>query len=108
MYGAYGVSQQPRSGYDSEPYEGGAAGGCSISESRNVTNNPRRAPPSSPYISDCEGQEDEYGSDILQCPPDSQQRFNEHLNSQIQLQSSAPPPSPEPPSTPGQIMEHDF
>ena len=100
--------QQPRSGYDSEPYEGGLPGGCSMGGARNASNNPRRAPPSSPYISDGEGQDEDYGSDILQCPPDSQQRFNDHLNSQVQLQSSAPPPSPEPPSTPGQVMEHEY
>ena len=91
------MPQQPCIGYDSEPYEGGAAGGSSIG-ARLSSNNPRRAPPSTPYLSDCEGQEEEYGSDILECPS-SQQIFDDHISTQIPFQSSAPPPSPEPSST---------
>ena len=106
VYGAYGIPQQARSGYDTDPYDGGGAGAFTM-EGRAQNDNPRRAPPSSPYISDCEGQEEEYGSDILQCPS-SQQMFDDHINSQMPMLSTAPPPSPEPPSTPGQIKEHDF
>ena len=94
LYGAYGVPQQPCIGYDSETYDGGAVGGSGIG-TRISANNARRAPPSTPYLSDCEGQDEEYGGDIFECPS-SQQIFDDDINTQIPLQSSAPPPSPEP------------
>ena len=108
VYGAFGGSNPPRSGYDSEPYEGGAGQVSHIAVMTSSNNNPRRAPPSTPYLSDCEGQEEEDGSETLQCH--SQQMFvnDDHINSQLPMQASAPPPSPEPSRTPGCPRRHEF
>ena len=109
VYGAYGVSRQPQSGYDSEPYEGQAI----VSQ---APNNPRRAPPSTPYLSDYEGPEDDEGSEFIfddgHILPQSGRHSDDGCDNRIgllQMQSSAPPPSRVPsPGPPTHLLQHDL